>query len=90
VVLARDKCTNQSVHAVVSIGNRLPKRALNDFKAYATRRMRHEDYWCSEQSPWPDKGSIRWLWNERSIELAVDYVANRQGSDLRQFDKARV
>ena len=74
------------VHAVVSIGTALPGRALNDFKAYATRAMRLNGCWVSKRSPWSDKGSKRWLWNERSIELAIDYVMNRQGKELPKFE----
>ena len=74
------------VHTVVSIGTASPDRALNDFKAYATRKMRRNDCLVSERSPWSDKGSKRSLWNERSLELAVDYVMNRQGGDLPDFD----
>jgi REP element-mobilizing transposase RayT len=74
------------VHTVVSIGTATPGRALNNFKAYATRRMRLDGCWQSERSPWVDKGSKRLLWNERSIGLAVDYVLNRQGDDLPDFD----
>jgi len=74
------------VHVVVSTGLSSPGRALNDFKANATRRMRQNHCWFSERSPWADKGSKRYLWNERSIELAVDYVMNRQGDDLPDFD----
>jgi len=33
-------------------------------------------------SPWADKGSKRYLWNEESIARAVDYVINGQGDDL--------
>ena len=74
------------IHTVVSIGTTKPGRALNDFKAYATRKMRRDGCWHSERSPWADKGSKRGLWNERSIELAVDYVLNRQGEDLPDFE----
>ena len=84
-LLAINVRTNH-VHTVVAIGLALPQRALNDFKAYATRRMRRNGCWFSERSPWSDKGSKRCLWNERSIELAVDYVLNRQGEDLPDFD----
>jgi REP element-mobilizing transposase RayT len=73
------------VHAVVSIGSVKPDRDLNDFKSYATRKMRQDDCWFSERSPWVDKGSKRYLWNERSIELAVDYVMNGQGEELPNF-----
>jgi REP element-mobilizing transposase RayT len=69
------------IHLVVSIGMATPERALNDFKAYATRKMRREGCWASERTPWADKGSKRRLWNERSVERAIDYVLNRQGGD---------
>ncbi len=74
------------VHAVISIGATGSGRALNDLKAYATRRIRHEGCWSSQRSPWADKGSKRPLWNERSVEMAVDYVLNRQGAALPDFD----
>jgi len=74
------------VHAVVSIGMLKPERALNDFKSYSTRKMKQKGCWFSEHSPWVDKGSKRHLWNERSIELAIEYVINGQGDDLPKFD----
>jgi REP element-mobilizing transposase RayT len=70
------------VHSVVSIGAAKPERALNAFKAYATRRMRQDGNWVEPHSPWADKGSKRGLWNERSLALAIDYVINGQGEDL--------
>ncbi len=39
-------------------------------------------FWTLEHSPWVDKGSKRYLWNERSVEIAVDYVINGQGGEL--------
>jgi REP element-mobilizing transposase RayT len=74
------------VHTVVSIGEKSPSNALNSFKSYATRKMRENNCWEFEHSPWSDKGSKRWLWNEQSIEIAVDYVKNGQGDDLPKFD----
>ncbi len=74
------------VHAIVSIGMTEPERALNDFKSYTPRKMKQNGCWFSKHSPWADKGSKRHLWNERSIELAVDYVINGQGDDLAKFD----
>ena len=67
------------VHVVVSIGSLEPERALNAFKAYSTRRMRRDGNWQKEYSPWADRGSKRYLWNERSLALAIDYVINGQG-----------
>ncbi len=73
------------VHSVVSIGLAPSDKALNDFKSYATRRMRQNGVWEREHSPWVDKGSKRCLWNEKSIASACDYVINDQGDDLPDF-----
>jgi REP element-mobilizing transposase RayT len=74
------------VHVVVRAGNRKPETALNAFKANATRRMRQGGCWKSEKSPWVDKGSNRYLWNERSVQRAIDYVLHGQGDELPDFD----
>lgn len=74
-------------HVVVSIGDKKPEIALNAFKSNATRQMRQDVCWPQSYSPWADKGSKRYLWNERSIEHAVDYVINGQGGEIPDFDK---
>ena len=74
------------VHIFVSIGAVKPGNALNAFKSYATRKMRQDGNWREARSPWADKGSLRHLWNERSLALAIDYVMNGQGGDLPDFD----
>jgi REP element-mobilizing transposase RayT len=74
------------VHVVVSIGKEKPERALNAFKAYATRRMRNAGQWLQTRSPWADRGSKKHLWNEKSMALAIDYVLNGQGGPLPDFD----
>jgi len=74
------------VHIVVSIATVKPGHALNAFKSYATRKMRQDGNWQESHSPWADKGSQRPLWNERSLALAIDYVANGQGGDLPDLD----
>ena len=74
------------VHTVVSIGSIKPEKALNAFKANATKQMRESGLWAHEYSPWVDKGSKRYLWNERSIEQAIDYVINGQGDELPKFN----
>jgi REP element-mobilizing transposase RayT len=74
------------VHSVVSSGTKKPEIALNALKANATRQMRERGCWPSLRSPWADKGSNRYLWNEESIARAVDYVISGQGDDLPEFD----
>ncbi|MCY7330485.1 MAG: hypothetical protein LH618_18185, partial [Saprospiraceae bacterium] len=58
---------------------------LNDFKAYATRKLRECGLWDWEHSSWVDKGSKRKLWNEEHIYDACNYVNNGQGDDLPEF-----
>ena len=74
------------LHAVAVTPGLKPDKALNAFKAYATRKMRAYGCWTSDRTPWVDKGSERWLWNETSVACACEYVVNGQGCDLRDFD----
>ena len=48
--------------------------------------MRQDNCWQLERSPWVSKGSKRNLWNERSVERAIDYVLYGQGDELPDFD----
>ncbi|HRH44741.1 MAG TPA: transposase [Pyrinomonadaceae bacterium] len=74
------------VHVVVNTGNRNPNQSLIAFKANATRQMREDKIWNFENTPWAEKGSKKWLWNEKSVEIAIDYVINGQGEELPKFD----
>jgi len=73
------------VHTVVT-ANRKPDLVLNAFKANATRELRARGLWRYSFSPWADKGSKKKLWNERSVQRAIDYVLFGQGDDLPDFD----
>jgi hypothetical protein len=48
--------------------------------------MRQEGSWGRQESPWVDRGSKRYLWTERSVQQAIDYVVNGQGGELPDFD----
>jgi len=69
------------VHTVVT-ANCDPERVLNAFKANATRQLREDQLWPHPFSAWADKGSKVWLWNERSVANAINYVLNGQGGEL--------
>jgi len=84
-LLALSVRTNH-VHVVVAIGPKSPSIALNALKANATRVMREDECWKSTGSPWADKGSERWLWTEKHVYDAVNYVLNGQGDDLPKFE----
>ena len=75
------------VHVVVSLGPIPPERALTAFKANATRQMRRDGCWRREYSPWAQKGSNRYLWNERGVLRAINYVLFGQGDELPRFDE---
>jgi REP element-mobilizing transposase RayT len=83
-LLAINVRTNH-VHIVVVTGTLKPTAALSAFKANATRTMRENGCWQSEETPWADKGSRRYLWTEDSVLRAVDYVINGQGDELPDF-----
>ncbi len=74
------------VHVVICIGGKDSARILAAIKAGATKGLREERLWNSEDTPWAEKGSRRNLWNERSVAEAVDYVINRQGDELPNYD----
>jgi REP element-mobilizing transposase RayT len=85
-LLALNVRTNHA-HIVVAIGTGKPEATLNAFKANATRQMRKDGCWMSDATPWVEKGSGRYLWNERSVARAIDYVKYGQGDELPDFDR---
>ena len=64
-------------HAVVSKAI-MPEKIVNDFKAYATRRLRLEHEICLGLKVWSRGASTRYLWKPRHIEAAIDYVLYSQ------------
>jgi REP element-mobilizing transposase RayT len=74
------------IHIVVSVGETSSRKVLSAFKANSTRKMRENKSWQFEHSPWAEHGSRRFLWTEKSIEIAIDYVINRQGKPLPDFN----
>ncbi len=69
-------------HAVVGNGETPASKVLHALKANATRSLREKLLWTEAYSPWADKGSQRYLWNQQSITDAIDYVLYSQGDDF--------
>ena len=86
VVSGNQRAYKSRPYCCVSDSDKKPELVLNAFKANATRQLRQDGLWPHPFSPWADKGSKRRLWNERSVEKAIDYVVNGQGDDLLGFD----
>ena len=71
------------VHVVVRItSGKPPSIALNAFKANGTRALREAGLYKLERTPWADKGSERWLWTDKQVAAAIDYVLYSQGDDF--------
>ncbi|MEW6126916.1 MAG: transposase [Acidobacteriota bacterium] len=83
-LLAFNVRTNH-VHSVVSASCK-PEPVLNAFKAYATRHLRKADVLSSDEKIWARHGSTPYLWTERQVEQAIDYVLYGQGDELPKFD----
>ena len=80
-VLGLNVRTNH-VHVVVTAGDCAPERVMNDFKVWATRRLREAGLFRHEDRIWTRHGSTRYLNDPAAIEAAVNYVRERQGADL--------
>ncbi len=82
---ALNVCTNH-VHAVVSADVK-PEKIIEAFKSYATRGLRTRDLISIDAKIWSRHGSTRYLWKERAVVAAIDYVLYSQGDDFPNFDE---
>ncbi len=73
------------VHTVVTAALK-PEPILQAFQAYATRKLRRDGLLPGDVKPWSRHGSTRYLWKERHVERAIDYVLYGQGDELPKFD----
>ena len=60
-------------HSVVSALSH-PERILDAFKLYSTRALRAAGLLSAKVKPWARHGSTIYLWKERDVERAVEYV----------------
>jgi REP element-mobilizing transposase RayT len=65
-------------HAVVSAQVR-PEKIVNDCKVYATRALRSDGQFHSDEKIWARGSSTRYLWKPKHVLAAVDYVLYSQG-----------
>ena len=73
------------VHIVVR-ATCLPGRVIAALKANATRALRETNQWDRADSPWADGGSRRYLWTERQLQAAIDYVEFGQDNSFEGVD----
>ena len=70
-------CRSNHVHVVVSAGGTRPKRIRADLKAWATRCL-NQRFDVERANWWAERGSIRFLYDEDSLDAAVVYVTEGQ------------
>ncbi len=80
-LLALNVRTNH-VHAVVSAAPATPEKVMNDFKAYATRRLREGGNARQDERLWTHHGSTRYLNDFAGVQASCKYVVDEQGAAL--------
>jgi len=70
-------CRSNHVHSVVSAADTPPKKIRSDLKAWATRSLKQQ-FDSARQNWWAERGSIRFLYDEESLEAAIAYVLEGQ------------
>jgi hypothetical protein len=63
-----------------------PESILEAFKSYSTRALRLAKLISQTLKPWIRHGSTAYLWKERDVAKAIEYVALGQGDDLFRLD----
>ena len=77
------------VHLVVSVSDDIsPERVMNDFKTRATFRLREAKLIDPERKIWERHGSTKYLFTEKELSAACDYVLNRQNETKKKEPRA--
>jgi hypothetical protein len=73
------------VHTVVQ-AEVPPERVMNDFKAYASRRLNRMRLDEPDRRRWARHGSTRFLWEPEDVLAAIQYVVDEQGDAMSVFE----
>jgi REP element-mobilizing transposase RayT len=67
------------VHVVVDcLQKARPELAMEQFKAWCTRKLREGGFAAADQKIWTEHGSTRWIDTAHSLAEAVEYVLHGQ------------
>ena len=72
-------------HSVVTAMQK-PEPVLDSFKSYSTRALRKNRLLSRSVKPWARHGSTIYLWKERDVAKAIEYVLLGQGDELFTLD----
>ena len=70
-------CRSNHVHVVIGPAGSDAKKIRREIKAWCTRRLK-EGLSSTRENWWGERGSIRWIWNDESLETVVRYVTEAQ------------
>ena len=76
---------NTHIHLVVR-GHADPDKMLDDYKAYATRRLKEAGFDHQRSHRWTPGGSTEFLWRPDQVVAAVRYVVDRQGEPMEVYE----
>jgi REP element-mobilizing transposase RayT len=82
------RCINvrtNHAHSVVTAMCK-PEPILDAFKSYSTRALRRARLIGANQKPWARHGSTIYLWKEKDVAKAMEYVMLGQGDELFSLD----
>ena len=85
-ILHAVECRTNHVHLVVSAFETNPKKIRADIKAWCTRRLKEKSS-SSRMNYWAERGSIRYVWDQESLDRVVNYVTVAQ--DRKHRDRER-
>jgi REP element-mobilizing transposase RayT len=64
-----------------------PEKVLNDLKAYASRSLNKAGLDGKNRKRWARHGSTTYMWKERDVEDAVNYVIRGQGDFMEYYER---
>jgi REP element-mobilizing transposase RayT len=70
------------VHVVVTAPIR-PERILQDLKSWSTRHLRAHGHLIEHPHPWAEHGSTEYLFKQRNLLGAIEYVLDDHHPDAR-------
>ena len=72
------------VHVVIEAELR-PERIMSEFKSYVSRELNRLGRDEPDRRRWARHGSTRWLWKDRDVREAIQYVVEEQGEPTALF-----
>ena len=66
------------VHIVVAAKDVKPEKVMTDIKVRSTRLLREAGLFPKDKKPWTEHGSTIYLFNEKALESARQYVRDGQ------------